>query len=233
MSEFFSIPRNPPTPLRADDAFFAEIVRDPGALRAFLESRYGRWDAFAMSPWERVEAALAHRQPDRVPFDFWAVPEVWDKLRAALDADDGDILRLLGIDCRMVTPRYVGSRARTLPDGTTIDAWGTHRRSVTNEFSTYEEYASHPLADAETVSDVLDWEWADSDEWDVSGIREQCARWNAETRHKFERNPFAHGPFLTLAQAHSPSASRTKPISPARTVTGLTTDLFPICALAK
>ncbi len=33
-----------------------------------------------MSPHERVEKALAHEQPDRVPFDFWAVPEVLQAL---------------------------------------------------------------------------------------------------------------------------------------------------------
>jgi uroporphyrinogen decarboxylase len=75
--------------------------------------------------------ALAHRQPDRVPFDFWAVPEVWEKLRLALGVDDTldeassrdeEVLRLLGIDCRMVTPQYTGAKARKLPDGTYIDA---------------------------------------------------------------------------------------------------------------
>ena len=29
---------------------------------------------------ERVLAALAHRQPDRCPVDFWAVPEVVERL---------------------------------------------------------------------------------------------------------------------------------------------------------
>jgi uroporphyrinogen decarboxylase len=47
---------------------------------------------------------------------------------------------------------------------------------VTNEFSTYEEYASHPLADAETEADVRNWDWATPDDWDVSGVREQCER---------------------------------------------------------
>jgi uroporphyrinogen decarboxylase len=136
--------------------------------------------------------ALAHRQPDRVPFDFWAVPEVWEKLRLALGVDDTldeassrdeEVLRLLGIDCRMVTPQYTGAKARKLPDGTYIDAWGTHRREVTNEFSTYGEYASHPLAGAETVADVLNWDWASPDDWDVSGVRAQCERLNAGVRY--------------------------------------------------
>lgn len=171
----------------------AQALRSPDELRAYLEAHYGapiaptrsedglggrRPENAGLSPWERVEIALAHRQPDRVPFDFWAVPEVWQRLRAALQADDEGVLRLLGIDCRMVAPRYVGTKAQGLPDGSFIDAWGTHRRSVTNEFGTYDEYAGHPLAEAKTVADVLGWDWASPDDWDVSGVRELCERLN-------------------------------------------------------
>ncbi|MBN1658113.1 MAG: hypothetical protein JXA93_06910 [Anaerolineae bacterium] len=154
-------------------------ITDPAALRAYLEAHYGRPEAAPISPWARVETALAHQEPDRVPFDFWAVPEVWARLRAALGTqEDEQILRLLGVDCRMVLPAYVGTRARQLPDGTFVDAWGTHRRHVTHEFGTYAEYASHPLAGAETVADVLAWDWPHPDDWDVSGVRQQCARLN-------------------------------------------------------
>ncbi|MGD8794585.1 MAG: uroporphyrinogen decarboxylase family protein, partial [Anaerolineae bacterium] len=163
-------------------------VGDPASLRAYLEAHYGLPENDSLSPWQRVETALAHRQPDRVPFDFWAVPEVWEKLRAALDlpaTEEGDeeLLRLLGIDCRMVTARYVGTKARALADGTYIDAWGTHRRQVRNEFSSYGEYASHPLAEAETVADVEGWDWPTTDDWDVSGVGEQCERLNKDRRH--------------------------------------------------
>jgi uroporphyrinogen decarboxylase len=154
----------------------AQAIKEPSRLRAYLEAHYGGTDTGALSPWERVEMALAHREPDRVPFDFWAVPEVWEKLREALQTDDEEVLRLLGVDCRMVTPSYVGTKIRQLADGTFIDAWGTHRRNVSNEFSTYGEYASHPLAEAETAADVLDWDWASPDDWDVLGVREQCER---------------------------------------------------------
>jgi uroporphyrinogen decarboxylase len=161
-----------------------QALVDPGSLQAYLKAHYGRQDEDTNSSWERVEMALAHREPDRVPFDFWAVPEVWAELRAALAAqDDEDILRLLGVDCRLVTPHYVGSKARELPDGTFVDAWGTHRRRVRNPFSTYDEYASHPLAGAETVLDVQDWDWPDPDDWDVSGVYEQCRRLNAHRRY--------------------------------------------------
>jgi uroporphyrinogen decarboxylase len=178
------------TPLKP----IAQALLRPDDLRAFLEMRYGRPQDAALTPWQRVEMALGHREPDRVPFDFWAVPEVWDRLRIALRDDgasspeedaswDQEILRLLGIDCRMVTTRYAGTRARELPDGTFLDAWGTHRQSVSNEFGTYDEYASHPLAGAETVGDVLSWDWASPDDWDVSGVPEQCERLNSGVRH--------------------------------------------------
>jgi uroporphyrinogen decarboxylase len=164
-------------------ASIAGALKKSASLRAYLQAHYGRPEAGPISPWERVEVALAHREPDRVPFDFWAVPEVWAKLRMALDTDDEEILRLLGVDCRMVAARYVGNKVRELPDGTLVDAWGTHRRRMANEFSTYDEYASHPLADAETVDDVLSWEWASPDDWDVSGVRQQCERLNAGLRY--------------------------------------------------
>lgn len=154
----------------------ANALRDPGALRAYLQAHYGQVRPGEPSSWQRVETTLSHQEPDRVPFDFWAVPEVWAKLRQALDADDETVLRLLGIDCRMVTTRYVGTKARELSDGTIIDAWGTHRRRVVNEFSTYEEYASHPLADAQTAEDIHNWDWAHPDDWDVSDVRAQCER---------------------------------------------------------
>jgi uroporphyrinogen decarboxylase len=166
-----------------------EILNSPRDLGAYLESHYGHPEDAALSPWERVEMALAHREPDRVPFDFWAVPEVWEILRRALglegdvSSDDERVLRLLGIDCRMVEPQYVGGKARELPDGTYIDAWGTHRRQVTNEFSSYGEYAGHPLAEAETVGEVLGWDWASPGDWDVSDVNEQCARLNEDLRY--------------------------------------------------
>ena len=170
-------------------ARLGQVAREPAELRVFLEEHYGRSDATALSPWQRVETALAHTQPDRVPFDFWAVPEVWERMRRALDLGDDvstadeELLRLLGVDCRMVKTRYTGAKARELSDGTYIDAWGTHRREMSNEFSTYGEYASHPLAHAETVHDVLNWDWASPDDWDVSGVREQCERLNEGARY--------------------------------------------------
>lgn len=162
-----------------------QLPTSPAARRAFLQQQYGRPDAGAMSPRERVGMALQHREPDRVPFDFWGVPEVYDALRQHLGAEsDEEVLRLLGVDCRLVAPDYVGPAPRVQPDGTYTDAWGTHRRSVANEFSTYDEYASHPLAAAGSVADVETWDgWARPEHWDVRTLPDKIQALQRETAY--------------------------------------------------
>jgi uroporphyrinogen decarboxylase len=149
-----------------------EFPEAPADRRAFLQEHYGEPRAETLTPRERVEMALQHRQPDRVPFDFSGVPETCDMLRRELGvASDEDVLRLLGVDCRIVAPDYVGPAPRTQPDGTYFDAWGTHRRRVRNEFSTYDEYAGHPLAHASSVAEVETWDgWARPEHWDPSTL---------------------------------------------------------------
>jgi len=167
------------------DPFKEQLPVSPADVRAFLEARYGRPEAGLMTPRERVETALRHQEPDRVPFDFWAVPEVCEALRAHLGVEsDEEVLRLLGVDCRLVVPDYVGPAPRVQPDGTYYDAWGTHRRRVANRFSTYDEYASHPLAAARTVAEVESWDgWARPEHWDVSTLKEKIRALQRETEY--------------------------------------------------
>jgi len=94
------------------------------------------------------------------------------------------VLRLLGIDCRMVAPDYVGPAPRVQPDNTYYDAWGTHRRSISNDFSTYDEYASHPLSTAQSVADVETWDgWARTEHWDVSSLQTKIRGLQQETQY--------------------------------------------------
>lgn len=52
-----------------------------------LEDYYGRPGAALFTRWERVVAAIEGREPDRVPFDFWA---------SALHAARWHLFRCLG-----------------------------------------------------------------------------------------------------------------------------------------
>jgi uroporphyrinogen decarboxylase len=129
-----------------------------------------------LSPRERVRTALAHRQPDRVPVDLWAVPEVQERLRTYFSAGSwDDVLRRLDVDARWVTPDYVAEQ-RTLPGGITVGAYGSWRRTQRHGFGSYEEYAGYPLAEARTADDVHAWDWPRTEHWDVSNIPGRLAQ---------------------------------------------------------
>lgn len=101
-----------------------------------LEARFGHPENERMSPHDRVACTLALQQPDRVPFDFWAVPETIDNLKRYLALnDDEELLRLLGVDCRILEPDYSGPELQTLPDGSFYNTWGAHYRKVRNEYA--------------------------------------------------------------------------------------------------
>jgi hypothetical protein len=65
---------------------------------------------------QRVQIALQHKEPDRIPVDFLATPEVWDKLVTHFQSngarlDSGEffsperevVLQQLEIDCRLIS----------------------------------------------------------------------------------------------------------------------------------
>lgn len=125
-----------------------------------------------MLPRERVLAALAHKPTDRVPLDFWAVPEVWEKLKIYFCTDSEEqILQNLHIDIREVQPDYIGPPLIRQADGSYFDPMGVHRRVVKNDYCEYEEYASSPLGFAETVEDLEGYEkWPNIDNFDFKGL---------------------------------------------------------------
>jgi len=136
-----------------------------------------------MQPRERVSSALAHREPDRVPIDYWASPQFTPRLLARLGlASQEELLARLGVDLRYVHgPSYVGLDLRSYPDGTTEDLWGVRRRTVTvvgPGFEwTYREVVQPPLADAATPGEVEAYSrWPSPDWWDYSSIEDQCRR---------------------------------------------------------
>jgi len=159
--------------------------RTPEEARSRLEELYGHPDREAMSPYERFDAAVNRRPSDRVPFDFWAVPEVVAKLSRYLQvSNEEELLRLLGVDERIVAPDYTGPQPEILPDGSFYDHHGVHRRRVINEFSTYEEYASFPLAEAQSKADVETYpRWAHSNDWDWDSLAAKIRKVNSGVRY--------------------------------------------------
>ena len=153
--------------------------------RQLLESLFRDPAREAMSPFERVQAALERRQSDRVPFDFWAVPEVIQSLQTYLGAEDEEqLLQLLGIDCRLVAPDYIGPQPARFPDGSYFTTWGEHRKYVANQYSTYEEYASYPLANVRSIAELESWpRWPRTEYWDWASLVPRIEKLNARVRY--------------------------------------------------
>ena len=96
------------------------------------------------SPRERVNIALSHRSPDRLPVDFLAVPEIWDLLAERLGIerrplDDSlffdpaweQILRRLEVDCRVVSyDQFCAPPEQAFPAGGRTEWWKVQSRST-------------------------------------------------------------------------------------------------------
>ena len=125
----------------------------------------------AMTPRERMLAAIAHQPVDRVPTDIWATPEVWSMLQAHVGAGV-DVLDALGIDgFSGVGPRYDGP---ALPADT--DYWGVTTRRVDYGTGAYDEQTSFPLAAARTIDDLELHAWPQVGWFDWSGLGEAAAK---------------------------------------------------------
>jgi len=131
---------------------------------------------------ERVRLAVEHQETDRVPVDYYAVPEVSERLIQELKVDDPDQLHdLLGIDFRQVAGRYVGPADKAggfnVLD-TAQDIWGVVRKPATNAFSTYAEIVHHPLGGMTTVAEIDGYDWPSVEWFDFSHIRDQIRQWD-------------------------------------------------------
>ncbi|MCE5237358.1 hypothetical protein LLH23_02580, partial [bacterium] len=129
----------------------------------------------------RVLTALFHQPPDRLPRDYWATPEVTQRLREHFGLPDREsLLRQLGIDLRYVEgPSYVGQSLRTHPDGSVEDLWGVRRRPRTvtggSYTWTYQHVVQSPLQAAQTAADIEAYaRWPSADWWDYAQLRKQC-----------------------------------------------------------
>ncbi|MFH1477398.1 MAG: uroporphyrinogen decarboxylase family protein [Verrucomicrobiota bacterium] len=132
-----------------------------------------------MTSKERVLAALAHREPDRVPINYSANAGIDRRLKAHFgllpDNSEGLLIRL-GVDFRHVDAPYRGPKLhKDIPDrGVKVDNWGIHCRWIEHETGGYWDYCDFPLRDAD--EDVIaDWPMPSPDDFDYSGVQAQCA----------------------------------------------------------
>jgi uroporphyrinogen decarboxylase len=157
---------------------------------------------------ERVRATLAHREPDRIPFDLGGSRQTgihvraYARLRDALGLEpreprviditqqladvEPDVLDALGADVRLVAPRGASTYRRELRDEggyrTFTDEWGVGRRMPLETALYYDSYAP-PLVGEIDLAAVDAYAWPDaSDPARYAGMAEEARRYAEEER---------------------------------------------------
>ncbi len=174
----------------------------------------------ALTPRERVLAAINHEEPDRVPIVIGAsnatgikmpayrrlkqllnyeAPERyiydWPELGTALV--DEPILERLRADVRGVLdrfPDFVYERNRNRPPHSPfIDDWGSGQKEIEPEVWFP---GIHPMADATTIEEIERYPWPDMDDPSrVAHVREQARRLREENRYAIMGTPWLLFPF--------------------------------------
>ena len=124
-----------------------------------------------MTPRQRWLALFECRQPDRIPTDYQATPEVTARLLDELGCGDEEGLwKRLKIDRRKeVIPPWTGRR-----DGGGGDIWGITYRRVEYGGGAYNEPCRHPLAEVDSVAEVHAYRWPSPEEFDYAAITKIC-----------------------------------------------------------
>lgn len=133
-----------------------------------------------MTSRERVLAAFAHTEPDRVPVNYLGNPGITARLQQHFGLASSDyegLLEALQVDFRSVGAPYVGPPLHEQVPGRSVDNWGIHRRYIEHPSGGYWDYCDFPLREA-TVEQVADWPLPSPDDFDVSGVAEACRRYD-------------------------------------------------------
>jgi len=123
-----------------------------------------------MSSRQRVLAAFAHEQPDRVPCWLGASEAFMDKVKARTGLDEEGVRVHFGDDFRGVHAGYMGPQFVLSPEATSRTMFGVEHHGAGEG-----RPASHPLSNADFKA-VCEYPWPDPAWTDVSTIRQQAQR---------------------------------------------------------
>ena len=129
-----------------------------------------------MTSRERVLAAFAHTEPDRVPVNYLGNPGITERLMQNFGVTNGEgLLQALEVDFRSVGASYVGPPLHEQIPGRSVDLWGIRRRYIEHPSGGYWDYCDFPLRHA-TEEQVAAWPLPSPDDFDVSGVPAACER---------------------------------------------------------
>ncbi|MFH1761760.1 MAG: uroporphyrinogen decarboxylase family protein [bacterium] len=132
-----------------------------------------------MNSRERFKNVINHKEPDRVPVDYWATSEINNKILEHFNFSSlEEILEKFHVDFRYINgPEYIGPEQKVREDGSAEDIWGVPRVQVDlDSGGGYKEVINFPLQNAKTIEEIKDYDkWPDPDWFDYSCVRRQIA----------------------------------------------------------
>ena len=136
---------------------------------------------------ERILAAMNHEEVDRLPTDYWGVPEITRKLLRHFNVKTfEEVCDILRIDyIQFVEPKFLGR-----PDPN-ADMWGITTKAVSlRDGSSYQEPLAFPIGNYETIDEIeANYVWPSTELFDYSVIPEQIR----------QKQDFAiHGGYISL-----------------------------------
>lgn len=130
-----------------------------------------------MTPRDRVLTAFAHREPDRVPLDYSANPEIDRALKVHFGLGPGDsegLAEKLGVDFRGCYAGYEGPPLHHAPEGLQTDPWGSRMRWVEHAAGGYWDFCEFPLAGTLTAGQAGAWPMPDPDDFNYADLVLYC-----------------------------------------------------------
>lgn len=136
-----------------------------------------------MTPRERWLALFNGERPDRIPTDYWATPEVTERLQRELRCSSKEELYCaLNIDGVVdIEPVRTVAHFPTDPEA---DIWGTRRKAVDYGSGSYDEFANHPLEQVTSVEEIHAYPWPRPEDHDFDRFARDIA---AAPRHRIVR----------------------------------------------
>lgn len=132
-----------------------------------------------LSSKERVLRTFAYTEPDRVPVNYDANPEIDRRLKAYFGIQQNDtegLLEILGVDFRSIWPQYIGPSLHNDITGRQVDSqWGIRTRWIEHGSGGYWDYCDFPLKDA-FEEQIAAWPMPSPDHYDYNGLVEACKR---------------------------------------------------------
>ena len=162
-----------------------------------------------MTPKERIAAAVAHLEPDKVPAHINATKWVVDKLKIALNVDSDkallealhiDVYDMRGIDIHSGTaPKYTGQENEFFPEdwaGAINSFWSIKEFENLTDSGWNMEMEAPPLANAATLEDLGSYPWPNNDWFDYSDLRSELEHWKDFSIMASGASVFQHATYL-------------------------------------